>query len=105
MKSLRNQLDWCNKVQWLLGLALAMLLVGFVLLGYRPMSRKLGDLQLQIDNKRRDLSSNLAQVKILPDVIVSVNDLRTRLEKFDKQLPKQQEIPQFLKDIDSMVRS
>jgi len=105
MKSLHNQLEWCNKVQWLLGLALTLLLAGFVLFGYRPTSRRLADLQMQIDNKRRDLTSNLARVKILPDVIATVTDLRTKLEKFDKQLPKQQEIPQFLKDIDAMVRN
>jgi Tfp pilus assembly protein PilO len=103
--TLRNQLDWCTKAQAILGVCLGLLLVGFYLFGYRPSSAKVADLQMEIDHKRVSLLNNNTQVKILPAVVVAVNELKTRLDKYDKQLPRQQELDRFIKDIDTMVRS
>jgi Tfp pilus assembly protein PilO len=103
--SLRNQLDWCTKAQAILGLTLGVVLVGFYLFGYRPSSGKVSDLQLEIDHKRVALMNNNTQVKILPAVAAAVTELKTRLDKYDKQLPRQQELDRFIKDIDSMVQT
>jgi len=105
MAALRNQLEWCGKAQAILGVCLIVILGGFYLFGYRPASTKLADLQQMIASKRRDLLDNTAKVKILPDVIVAVNELRSRLEKFDKQLPRQQEMDRFINDINKMVHN
>src|SRR6266498_2011735 len=103
MSGLRTQLDWCTKAQALLGLTLGLVVVGFSLFGYRPTSMKLRELQDQIDAKRRELDRNVAQVRVLPAVTLAVNELRSRVEKYDKQLPRQQELDRFIKDINTMV--
>jgi Tfp pilus assembly protein PilO len=82
-----------------MGLSLAAMLVGFYLFVYRPDTQQLNDLRLSIENKRRDVSSNQTKVRILPDVLLAVNEMRTRLEKFDKKLPRQPELGQFMGDI------
>ena len=44
LKALRNQLEWSIKAQALLGLYLAVALVGFYAFGYRPQSIRLAEL-------------------------------------------------------------
>lgn len=105
MRALRGQLDRCAKAQGLLGLALLLAVLGWFMLGYRPMTARLGELKMQIEARQRELSGNNSRVSILPGVIDKVNELRARLEKFDKQLPRQQELERFIKDIDAMVHS
>ena len=90
------------RAQWVMGLSLAAMLIGFYLFGYRPNSQKLDDLRLQIESKRRDVSSNKTKVKILPDVQSAVSDMRIRLEKWDKKLPRQPELGPFIGDITAL---
>lgn len=104
MSSLRTQLEWFTKVQWLLGLCLAMFAVAFFVFGYRPCTVRQSELAQQLDSKRRDLLSNTARVRILPDVERAVNELEVRVDNYDKQLPRQQDLGQFIKDINSVVR-
>jgi len=99
MRSLQNHAEWCARAQWVLGISLAAALVVFYLFIYGPNSQKLDDLYMQIDAKRRDLTSNQTRVQILPSVLLAVNEMRTRLEKFDKKLPKQPELGRFINDI------
>jgi Tfp pilus assembly protein PilO len=72
---------------------------------YRPSSAKLADLQLETSHKQVALINNNTQVRILPAVESAVNELKTRLNNYDKQLPRQQELDRFIKDIDTMVRN
>jgi Tfp pilus assembly protein PilO len=78
---------------------MVVMIVGFYALAYRPNKEKLDALDMQIGSKRRDLSSNRARVQILPDVLVAVNDMRNRLERFDKKLPKAPELHAFINSI------
>jgi len=99
MRDLRAQTEWCAKAQWMLGISLAVGLLSFWVLFYRPSSQKLTDLQMQIDSKRRDLNSNRTRVQILPDVMLAVNEMQTRLERFDKKLPRQPDLSTFINDV------
>jgi Tfp pilus assembly protein PilO len=99
MRTLQTQAEWCARAQWILGLVLAVLVAGFYAVVYRPNSQKLADLQMQIDVKRRDLTSNRSRVQILPDVLLAVNEMQTRLERFDKKLPRQPELHAFINSI------
>src|SRR5688572_23563924 len=99
MRSLQTQAQWCNRAQWVLGMSLAALVVVFYAFVYRPNSQRLADLREQIAVKQRDLSSNKTRVQILPDVMVAVNEMQTRLEKFDKKLPRQPDLGPFIHDI------
>jgi Tfp pilus assembly protein PilO len=71
----------------------------FYALAFRPNSEKLDGLDMQIAAKRRDLTSNRTRVQILPDVLIAVNEMRNRLERFDKKLPKSPELHAFINNI------
>jgi Tfp pilus assembly protein PilO len=88
MRTLQTQADWCARAQWVLGVTMVVMAVGFYALAYRPNKEKLDTLDMQIASKRRDLNSNRTRVQILPDVLLAVNEMRNRLERFDKKLPK-----------------
>jgi Tfp pilus assembly protein PilO len=102
--SLRTQLDWFTKVQWLLGLCLVLLAAAFFVFGYRPCTVRQSELHQQLDSKRRDLLNNTARVRILPDVERAVTELEVRVDNYDKQLPRQQDLGQFIRDIHGVVR-
>jgi len=99
MRSLQTQADWCNRAQWILGLTLAALCAMFYAFVFRPNSQKLSDLNEQIAVKHRDLTSNKTRVQILPDVVVAVSDMQSRLTEFDKKLPRQPDLGPFIHDI------
>jgi Tfp pilus assembly protein PilO len=99
MRSLQTQAQWCNRAQWVLGLSLVGMLVVFYTFVYLPNSRRLSELGDQIAVKQRDLSDNKTRVQILPDVMVAVNEMQTRLESFDRKLPRQHDLGQFIQSI------
>ena len=99
MRALKSQAEWCARAQWVLGTVLLLLLCGFIALIYRPSNQRLQSLQQQIDDQRRNLTSNKTRVQILPDVLLAVNEMRNRLERFDKKLPKQPDLGPFINDI------
>jgi Tfp pilus assembly protein PilO len=99
MRSLQTQAQWCNRAQWVLGLSLAGMIAVFYTFVYRPNSQSLAELRERIAVKQRDLNSNKTRVQILPDVMVAVNEMQSRLEKFDKKLPRQPDIGPFIHDI------
>lgn len=99
MRTLQSQIGWCARVQWVLGGALVALVVGFYFFGYRPQTRQLNSLNAQIHTQRQELDANQSRTKILPDVALDVNNLRKKLDKFDKQLPRSPELGQFIKEI------
>jgi type IV pilus assembly protein PilO len=98
-RTLRTQAEWCARAQLILGVGLIVLLSSFVAFVYRPNNAKLTSMQQQIADKRRDLTSNRTRVQILPDVMLAVNEMRNRLERFDKKLPKAPELGPFINDI------
>jgi len=99
MRTLQTQADWCARAQWVLGVTMVVMAVGFYALAYRPNKEKLDTLDMQIASKRRDLNSNRTRVQILPDVLLAVNEMRNRLERFDKKLPKAPELHAFINSI------
>jgi Tfp pilus assembly protein PilO len=99
MRTLQTQADWCARAQWVLALSLGLLVLGFYAVAYHPNSQKLESLKTQIDTQRRDLLANRSRARILPDVLMAVNETRTRLERFDKKLPRQPDLSSFMNDI------
>jgi Tfp pilus assembly protein PilO len=99
MRALRTQSEWCARVQLIMGVSLVVLLGGFVAFVYRPSSQKLAALRDQADEQRRKLTSNRSQVQILPEVMLEVDRMQTRLERFDKKLPSQPDLGPFINDI------
>src|SRR5438046_835461 len=99
MRALRTQAEWSARVQLTLGVALIVVLCGFVAFVYRPSSQRLDALRRQSEEQRRQLNSNRMHVAILPDVLLAVNEMRNRLERFDKKLPRQPDLGPFINDI------
>jgi Tfp pilus assembly protein PilO len=99
MRSLRSQNGWCRRAQRLLLGVLAIGLVAFYLGAYRPQMLALNDLRQQADRRRGELHTAEARARTLPAVMHEVEQLRQRLARFDKKLPRQQDMDQFLRDI------
>jgi Tfp pilus assembly protein PilO len=99
MRTLQTQAEWCARAQWVLGITLVVMVIGFYAVAYRPNKEKLDGLDMQIGAKRRDLNSNRSRVLILPEVLVKVNEMRNRLDRFDKKLPKGPELHAFINSI------
>jgi Tfp pilus assembly protein PilO len=99
MQSLQKQIGWYKRAQCILGLTIALGLLGFYLLGYRPTTRWLAALQMQIDSKRRDLSADQNRARNLPAVLREVQRLERSVQDYDRQFPRQVELGQFIKDL------
>ena len=99
MRTLQTQAEWCARAQWVLGVSMVVMIICFYAVAYRPNKEKLDGLDMQIASKRRDLTSNRSRVQILPDVLLAVNEMRNRLERFDKKLPKSPELHAFINSI------
>jgi type IV pilus assembly protein PilO len=83
------------------GLALvAILMIGwFSLMVYRPQIRRLAELQTAWETEHLSLKSNQTEAQRLPAVAREVESLRQKLDRFDKRLPKQEELGSFMKDV------
>jgi Tfp pilus assembly protein PilO len=99
MRSLRNQAEWCRKVQYVLVGTIVLMGIAFYLFSYRPANSQLETLQREMAAKQQELDANRQRAKNLPTVALDVEKLRLKLDRFDKRLPKRQELDQFIKDI------
>ena len=102
MRSLQTQLAWCVKAQWGLGIGLVVILAAFYFVGYRPQHAKLKERKAQIQQKQQEMDAANTRVANLPAVAIEVEKLRTKLERFNKKLPKQQDLGQFIRDITTL---
>jgi len=99
MRTLQSQIGWSRRAQiTLVGVFMAFLAF-FLLFGYRPQMAELNALHSQINDKKRDLDTAQDRAKALPMVMAEVARLQQRVERFDKKLPKQQDLGAFIKDI------
>jgi type IV pilus assembly protein PilO len=100
MRALQSQIVVCARAQWVLATAAVLLVGGFYLFGYRPATQELQGLQQQISSKERTLEVSRVRAADLPSVAREVDYLQMRLQRFDKKLPKQQDLDQFIRDVD-----
>jgi type IV pilus assembly protein PilO len=100
MRNLQNQIITCLRAQWILAIGVVLLAGGFYLFGYRPASHELKSLRQQIDSKQRTLEVSRVRAADLPAVAREVEYLQARLQRFDKKMPKQQNLDQFIRDVD-----
>jgi len=99
MTSLKSQARRCTRVRACLVSVLALMAGGFYLLGYRPADHQLQQLTKQMQEKQLALQSDRERAGHLSKVQLDVENLKLRLERYDKRLPKQQELGQFMRDI------
>ena len=102
MRTFKTQIGWCARAQWVLGVTMVGALGAFYLFGYRPQTQRLTALNEQIDQHQRELRDNQTKTTIRPEVEKQVMDLERHLMLFDKRLPKQQELGQFIRDVNRL---
>jgi Tfp pilus assembly protein PilO len=98
MLTLQKQITWCTRAQWTLGAVIVALTGGFYLFGYRPITQRQAQLQVQIAARQFELSDTGSKAHVLPQVATEVKILRLKLEG-SKRLPKQNDLAQFMRDI------
>ena len=98
-RTLEHQHGRCTQAQWVLGAVLALTVGAFFLFGYRPAEVQQRKLRDAIETQRRDLVSRQSRAANLPAVTLEVDKLRARLDRFDKKLPRQPDLGEFIKQI------
>jgi Tfp pilus assembly protein PilO len=66
---------------------------------FYPQYRELSRLEQRISAKRDLLDGDLQTVARLPELIEEVEEMKRRYRNFDRRLPKQQELGEFLREI------
>jgi Tfp pilus assembly protein PilO len=96
---LKNQLLWCQRAQW--GLLIALLVLGgaIYLMGIRPANAELEQTYQQYAAARLELDQDQDRTRRLPQVELEIQRLRARVERFNKKLPKQQDLASFISDV------
>jgi len=99
MHRLQDQIARYRTVQWTLGGVALLVATVFYFGGIRPAQVQRGSIVSAIESQRADLNLGKARAQNLPIIEAEVNLLKTRLERFDKKLPKKPDMDQFMRDI------
>jgi Tfp pilus assembly protein PilO len=74
------------------------LLAAYALLGWWPTNRRLAALRADIAARSQRLETNQARTSNLPKLVNEVEFLRLKLERFDKTLPRNPAVPEFINE-------
>jgi Tfp pilus assembly protein PilO len=99
MRTLQSQMTGMRRVQYILAGVALVAAVGVYAMGIRPVSRRLADLEAQRVQRQEMLDQSESRASNLPKVALEVDRLRMKLERFDKRLPRQQELGPFIREI------
>jgi len=99
MQTLQNQTGTYKTMQ--IGMAvLALLMAGVFYFGaIRPTEQQRGVVASMTSSLKSDLAIGQIRAQNLPAVKAEVDLLRSRLERFDKKLPKKPDMDQFMREI------
>jgi Tfp pilus assembly protein PilO len=99
MRTLQNQLGWCSRAQIGLVAVTLTLVTAFYFGSYRPQSQRQAQLAKQIADQKKSLATGKAQTSVLDSVVEEVRALRAKLERSQKSIPQQQDLPAFIRDV------
>jgi Tfp pilus assembly protein PilO len=102
MQTLQSHNQRCTRVQWIMAGVMVLIIAAFYMFGFRPLSNRQAALAQDIVAKRTALQTEQDEARKLPEVTMEVNRLRARVEKFDKKMPKQADIGNFIRDINQL---
>lgn len=102
MPGLKGQIRWCARVQWCLAGVTLLMATAFYAFGYRVQKQRQAALAVQIQEKQRELREGKSHTSALPEVATEVERLRARLERSKKSVPRQQDLPQFIRDVSQL---
>jgi Tfp pilus assembly protein PilO len=87
------------QAQWAMAVALALISAALYLMEIRPASRDLEQVHKQFQLAQWELQQDQAQAGSLPKVEMEIARLKQRVERFDKQLPREPDLAPFIKDV------
>ncbi|HZZ44631.1 MAG TPA: type 4a pilus biogenesis protein PilO [Tepidisphaeraceae bacterium] len=102
MRSLEKQASWFARIQLTLAGVIVIAGVAFYVVWYRPSTKQMRDLRSTLDTSNHNLEMSRNKADGLPSVTKAVADLRQDLATFDRQVPKHQDLPQFLETLETL---
>jgi Tfp pilus assembly protein PilO len=102
--NLKDQLLWCRRAQC--GLLAILLAIGgaVCLFWIMPENARLDAARQRIAKAEAELQQDQDRAKSLPKVEAEIAGLRLRVARFDKQLPPQLNLAQFINDVTRISR-
>lgn len=101
---LKDQLAWCRRLQWGLVAVLLLLGGGIYSCWIRPQRAALQGAWAHIAMAEAELRQDQDRIGSLPKVELEIQQLRQRKERFNKTLPRQQDLAQFVNDVTRISR-
>jgi Tfp pilus assembly protein PilO len=101
---LNNQLARCARTQWMLAAGTLLVCAGIYALGIRPANAQLAKMDARFNAAQAILNGNQAQARNLPEIEKEIERLRQRVERFDKKMPKGQDLAEFIKEVTRISR-
>jgi len=102
---LKSQMRLYMRAQWWMAMGLLTLIGLVCLLAIRPATSRLETIGAHVARQQNELQSARAQLAALPTVEKETEELRLRVESFDKKLPKHEDLPQLIGDVTQMSRA
>ncbi len=99
MQTLQNQIGRYHTLQGCMAALAVLMVISAYLVGIRPTQKQQAVVAALIDAKKAELTRGQARAQLLPAVKAEVDQLKDRLERFDKKLPKKPDMDQFMRDI------
>jgi Tfp pilus assembly protein PilO len=98
MQSLKSQIAWCHRFQYLLGAGVVVIAAMFYFAGYRPQGERTRLVLDQIKQTQRELIASQDSARQIPDVAKDLARLRSQLADF-KKLPTNPDLGDFMRQI------
>ncbi len=102
MSSLTTQTRLCGRLQLILAGGLVLCVAAFAVCFWRPGLFEQKQLAAEIERRQLDLDANRDVGQRLTAVSENVDRTRQRLERFDRKLPRQEELGQFVREITNL---
>jgi Tfp pilus assembly protein PilO len=104
MPSLKTQIIWFTRIQWVLAGGVFLTAVLFYVTVYRPETTRLTALSSRIGQSERELNTAQSQARIMQQVQDDINQLNARLKDFRKLPANPGDLGQFQIDISELAR-
>jgi hypothetical protein len=80
MPTLKTQMAWFTRIQWLLAGCVALTAVAFYGMVYRPETTRLAGLTTTIGQRERELTAAQSQARVMQQVQEDINHLNEKLK-------------------------
>jgi Tfp pilus assembly protein PilO len=104
MPTLRTQIAWFTRIQWLLAGCVVLMAVAFYAMVYRPETTRLAGLTITIGQRERELTAAQLQARVMQQVQADINQLNQKLKDFKKLPASPSDLGQFQIDISQLAR-